>query len=160
MLKTQRPTEPNDFPLIALTSSVVKCLERLIKRYIVFQTHHLMDPLQFAYQASRGVEDAILTLMHLLHTHLEKPKTRAKILFLGFSSAFNTMLPKTLTEILAKEFHLNTGLIYWIMDFLSGRIQQVDPQVLHRDVFHHPCYLFYTQIPALALYQRGALLNR
>ncbi len=71
-----------------LTLLVVKCFERLVKRYIVSQIQHLTDPLQFAYQATRGVEDAILTL---LHTHLEKPKTHANILFVDFSSAFNTI---------------------------------------------------------------------
>lgn len=84
-----------------------------------------MDPLQFTYQASRGVEDAILTLLLLLHTHLEKPNTHAKILFLDFSSAFNTMQPKILADILANEFDLNTGIIYWILDFLTSRVQRV-----------------------------------
>lgn len=32
--------------------------------------HHL-DPFQFAYRAGRGVEDAAVTLLHLLYKHLE-----------------------------------------------------------------------------------------
>lgn len=120
--KTQRPTGPNDYRPIALTSLVMKCFEQLVKRYIVSETQHLLDPLQFAYQASRGVEDAIGTLLHLLHTHLEKPKTHAKILFVDFSSAFNTIQPSILADRLASEFSLEPGLILWIVDFLSCRI--------------------------------------
>lgn len=46
----------------------------------------VVDPLQFAHQASRGVEDAVLTMLQLLYTHLEKPKAHTKILFVDFSS--------------------------------------------------------------------------
>lgn len=123
--KIPRPSEPNDFRPIALTSLVMKCFERLVKRYLISQTQHLLDPMQFAYQASRGVEDAIATLLHLLHTHLEKPKAHAKILFADFSSAFNTIKPSILANILTEEFSLEPGLISWIVDFLSCRIQQV-----------------------------------
>ena len=77
------------------------------------------------YQASRGVEDAIATLLHLLHSHLEKPKAHAKILFADFSSAFNAIKPSILAKILAEEFSLEPGMISWITDFLSCRTQQV-----------------------------------
>lgn len=36
---------------IALTSLVMKSFEHLVKKYIVSVTQHLIDPLQFAYQA-------------------------------------------------------------------------------------------------------------
>jgi len=80
----------------------MKCFERLVKRHLISQTQHLLDPMQFAYQASRGVEDAIATLLHLLHTHLEKPKAHVKILFADFSSAFNTIKPSILANILTE----------------------------------------------------------
>lgn len=75
-------------------------------------------PLQFWCQASRGVEDAIVT-------HLEKPMSHAKLVFMDFSSAFNTILPSILADILATEFTLEAGLILWIVGVLSCRIQQV-----------------------------------
>ncbi len=70
-----------------------------MKKYIVSETHYLIDPLQFAYQSFKGVEDAILTILHLLHSHLEKPKTHAKILFVDFS--FNCISPSILAATLA-----------------------------------------------------------
>lgn len=123
--KTPNPSQPSDFRPIALTSLVMKCFERLVKKYILSKTQHLLDPLQFAFQESRGVEDAIATLLHLLLSHLEKPKAHAKILFADFSSAFNTIKPCILANMLSSEFSLEPGLIAWIVDFLSGRIQQV-----------------------------------
>ena len=58
----------------------------------------------------------------VLNVGLE-PKT--KILFVDFTSAFNTMQPNILADILASEFNLNTGIIYWIMNFLNSRVQRV-----------------------------------
>lgn len=81
--------------------------------------------MQFAFQESRGVEEAIATFLNLLLSHLEKPKAHGKILFADFSSAFNTIKPGIFVNILSSEFSLEPGLIAWIVDFLSGRIQQV-----------------------------------
>ena len=67
-------------------------LRKEVKKYI-FTKDHLLDPPQFAYQSSSGVDDAILTLLHLVYTHLEAPKTHIKIIFFYFSSAFKTIHP-------------------------------------------------------------------
>ena len=52
-----------------------------------------LDPLQFAYKEHRGVEDATLTLLHCVTQHLETKMGYVRILFVDFSSAFNTMQP-------------------------------------------------------------------
>ncbi|KAF7658913.1 hypothetical protein LDENG_00005930 [Lucifuga dentata] len=96
--------------------------ERILLRGLLFtstaqfENHSNLHPLQFAYQACRGVEDAILTLLHLLHTHLEQPKAHAKILFVDFSSVFNTMQPNILAGKLESEFSLDAGLTSWILN--------------------------------------------
>ncbi len=36
----------------------MKSFEKLIKKETLSKTEHLLDPLQFAYRAKRGVEDA------------------------------------------------------------------------------------------------------
>ena len=41
------------------------------------------DPLQFAYKQHRGVDDAILTLLHSAYTHLEKPKSLIRMVSTG-----------------------------------------------------------------------------
>ncbi|KAK0135828.1 putative RNA-directed DNA polymerase from transposon X-element [Merluccius polli] len=118
------PTEQNHYRPIALTSLVMKCLEQIVKKHVFIHTHQLLDPLQFAYRPSRGVDDAIVTLLHLVYTHLEAPKTHVKIIFFDFSSAFNTINPNILAQRLVN-FGLDGGLILWLLDFLSQRVQQV-----------------------------------
>ncbi|KAK3559104.1 hypothetical protein QTP86_004116 [Hemibagrus guttatus] len=46
------------------------------------------------------------------------------MLFIGFSSAFNTVIPQHLTEKLSL-LGINTSLCNWILDFLTGRPQSV-----------------------------------
>ncbi|KAK3566235.1 hypothetical protein QTP86_029683 [Hemibagrus guttatus] len=48
----------NDLCLMALTSLVMKAMERVIKNHIINKTDSLMDPLQFEYRTGRGVDDA------------------------------------------------------------------------------------------------------
>ena len=69
-----------------------------------------LDPLQFAYRAGRGVEDASLMLLNSLYHHLEGPLTLARLLLIDFSSAFNTIQPHLLVEKLLSDF-----LIYIIL---------------------------------------------
>ena len=52
-----------------------------------------LDPFQFAYNASKSVEDASLTLLNLVMQHLEKAKSYFRVLFVDFSSTFNTIEP-------------------------------------------------------------------
>ena len=53
----------------------------------------MLDPLQFACRAGKGVDDAKLLLLDRLYRRLERPQSHARILFADFSSAFNTMQP-------------------------------------------------------------------
>ena len=56
-----RHNELNDYQPIALTSVLMKCMERLVLRKPKEETNQVVDPLQFAYRHNRGVEDAELT---------------------------------------------------------------------------------------------------
>lgn len=47
---------------------------------------------QFAYQANRPTEDAIAIALHAVLTHLEQPQNYARMLFVDYSSAFNTTI--------------------------------------------------------------------
>ncbi|KAI4891862.1 hypothetical protein NFI96_004691 [Prochilodus magdalenae] len=54
--KKGRPSELNDFRPVALTSHVMKTLERLLLHLLRPQVQHAMDPLQFAYREKVGRE--------------------------------------------------------------------------------------------------------
>ncbi len=129
--KIKSPKELNDLRPVALTSIVMKTFERLVKQILIEKVQSQLDPMQFAYRASRGVDDATITLFNYLYKHLEGIKTHARLLFLDFSSAFNTIQPHILVNKLLSDFNLDAGLVKWVLDFLTCR-----PQVVRaNDVF-------------------------
>ncbi|KAI5612709.1 hypothetical protein C0J50_4441 [Silurus asotus] len=113
----------NDYRPVALTP-IMMCFERLIMRHIKTQLPPALDPMQFAYLPNRSTDDAISTTLHLALTHLDKKDFYVRMLFIDFSSAFNTIISQHLIEKLSL-LGLNTSLCNWILDFLSGRPQSV-----------------------------------
>ena len=83
------------------------------------------DPLQFAYQAGKGIGDAKLFILDEVYKHLEKLKSHARILFADFSSDFNKVQSHILIDHLASYFKLPDQLWVLLLDFLTNRIQQV-----------------------------------
>ena len=71
----------------ALTSHIMKTLERLLVHCMRLQVAGDLDPLQFAYQKHIGVEDAILYMLHRAYAYLDVPGSYVKIMFFDFSSA-------------------------------------------------------------------------
>ena len=116
--------EFNDFRPVALTSIIAKCMERLVCNQLIKSVANHMDPLQFAYRAKRGVEDATLTLLNLIASHLDTSGTTVRVLFMDFSSAFNTIQPHVLIKKLLN-LEVNPDLILWIRQFLCDRPQRV-----------------------------------
>ena len=102
----------------------MKCLEKIILDHLVKATVEYHDPYQFAYRANRGTDDAVLTLLHRVYQHLDQPKTSVRMLFVDFSSAFNTIQPHLMAEKLIN-MHVDPGLVLWVLDFLIGRAQFV-----------------------------------
>ncbi|KAL0197539.1 hypothetical protein M9458_006079, partial [Cirrhinus mrigala] len=62
--------------------------------------------------------------LHLALTHLENKYSYVRMLFIDFSSAFNTIIPQQLINKL-NLLGLNTSLCNWTLDFLTGRPQAV-----------------------------------
>ena len=112
ILKKKNPSSLSDYRPVALTSIVMKCFEKLVLRRLLTFTNEHLDPLQFAYKPRRGSDDAILTVLHNAFLHLDKAGSYVRILFIDFSSAFNTIQPYLLA---LKLLHLdvNPKLILW-----------------------------------------------
>ncbi len=83
-----------------------------------------LDPFQFAYRSNRSTDDAIATALHPALTNLDKKDSYVRMLFIDFSSAFNTIIPQQLIHKLV-QLGLNTSLCSWLLDFLTGRPQAV-----------------------------------
>ncbi|KAL0185672.1 hypothetical protein M9458_017342, partial [Cirrhinus mrigala] len=97
--KKPKTTGLNDYRPVALTSVVMKSFERLVLAFLKDITGPLLDPLQFAYRANR-------------------------ILFVDFSSAFNTIIPDILQNKLS-QLSVPTSICQWITSFLTDRQQLV-----------------------------------
>ena len=122
--KKAKVTGLNDYRPVALTSVVMKVLERLVLAHLKGITDPVLDPLQFAYRANRSTEDAVnMALYHTLK-HLDTTGSYARILFVDFSSAFNTILPSILEHQLSL-LQVPASTRRWITDFLSNRSQRV-----------------------------------
>lgn len=79
----------NDYCHVALTNIVMKELEKIMMRSLLAVSQSVIGPLQFAYQAGQGVEDAMATLPDQVVGHLEGTKTHISAYFIDFASAFN-----------------------------------------------------------------------
>ena len=100
-----------------LTSVVMKSFERLVLDHLKSITDPLLDPLQFAYRPNRSVDDTINMALHFTLQHLDSPATYARILFVDFSSAFNTIIPALLQDRLS-QLNVPDSTCRWITDFL------------------------------------------
>jgi hypothetical protein len=112
--KNTKATCLNDYIPVALTSVAMKCFERLVMAHINTIIPETLDPLQFAYRANRSTDDAISIALHTALSHLDKMNTYVRMLFIDYSSAFNTLVPsKLITE--QRILGLNTSLCNWIL---------------------------------------------
>ncbi|KAK3546106.1 hypothetical protein QTP70_022870, partial [Hemibagrus guttatus] len=103
--------------------------ERLVLAHLKDITGPLLDPLQFAYRANRSVDDAVNMGLHYILQHLDKPGTYARILFVDFSSTFNTIIPGTLLNKLTK-LSIPTSICQWITRFLDRQAAANDITVI------------------------------
>jgi len=70
------------------------------------------------------VNDAVNMGLHIILQHLDRPGTYVKILFVDFSSVFNTIIPDTLQNKLT-QLSIPTFVCQWITSFLTDRQQVV-----------------------------------
>ena len=114
----------NDYRPVALTSVFMKVFEHLVLRSLKAATDHQLDPHQFAYRANRSVDDAVALALHHILQHLETSGTYARVLFVDFNSAFNTIIPRKLFNKLIL-MGVERSLCVWVLDFLQDRPQSV-----------------------------------
>ncbi len=120
--KNSKPSCLNDYRPVALTSTVMKVFERLLKKHICSSIPATLDPLQFAYRPNRSTDDAISQVLHSSLTHIDsKNGNYVRLLFIDYSSAFNP----TKLAVKLSDLGLNTSLCDWIQDFLTARPQVV-----------------------------------
>ena len=102
----------------------MKCFERLVKDHITSTLPATLDPLQFVYRPNIFTDDAIAITLHTALSHLDKRNTYIRMLFIDYSSAFNTIVSAKLI-IKLEALGLNPALCNWFLDFLTGQPQVV-----------------------------------
>ncbi|KAK3567952.1 hypothetical protein QTP86_027416, partial [Hemibagrus guttatus] len=124
-----------------LSSPDLSCDEVLrkinfIRDFITSSLRDTLDPLQFAYHPNRSTEDAIAHLYHTALSHLDSRKhyvkNYVKMLFVVYSSAFNTIIPSILTtkfEILGLSPSLKTKEL--IVDFSTKQERNYQPLIIN-----------------------------
>ena len=104
----------------------MKSFERLDMAHINSILPDTLDPLQFTYRPNRSTDDEISITLYTALSDLDKRNTYLymRMLFIDYSSAFDTIVPtKLITKLMT--LGLNTSLCNWILDFLTGRPQVV-----------------------------------
>ncbi|KAL6479062.1 hypothetical protein MHYP_G00124950 [Metynnis hypsauchen] len=101
--KKTSTSDLSDYRPVTLTLVIMKCFER-----------------QFAYKPNRSTEDALHTAL----THLEHQGSSVRMLFVDFSSVFNTVIPHRLVNKLT-DLGLSQPICLWIKDFLTDCTQSV-----------------------------------
>ncbi len=119
-------------------------MECLVSKELTLQTAKFMDPMQFAYIRQYAWKTP-LSLSWIKYCHLNNPtKTYVRVLFMDFSSAFNTPY-LLLTLILLRrlsDLHVSSNLILWIREFLRERPQRVCINKIFSD-----CLVLNTNVP-------------
>lgn len=100
-------------------------MKKILKDEIISLIGGKLDPLQFAYQSGKGVEDVKLFILDRVYKHLQQPKSHTRLLFADSSSAFNKMQPHILIETVASHFMLPDQIFLLLLNFLTDRIPQV-----------------------------------
>ena len=114
----------NDYRPVALTSVVVKTLERLVLQFLKSIIDPLLDQFQFAYRNNKSVDDAVALGLFYVLQHLDSPNTYVRILFVGFSYVFNTIIPSKLVDKI-QGLGVPQSTCLWILDFLLNRPQVI-----------------------------------
>ncbi len=109
--KNSKPSCLNDYRPVALTSIIMKVFERLLKNHICSSIPATLDPLQFAYRPNRSTDDAICQVLHSFVSHIDRKNGNyVRLLFIYYSSAFNTIVPIKLA-VKHSDLCLNTSLL-------------------------------------------------
>ena len=97
----------------------MKTFNRMILSHLHSQVQPCKDNLQFAYLELLDVDD----FLHALQEHLKTNKlsTKARLLFVDFSSVLNAIQPHLL-KYKIMNMKINVKLIVWIQNLPSDRL--------------------------------------
>jgi len=140
ILEKPAPKQLNDLCPVALTSLVMKTLEKIVKSFILTAVQPMLDPLQFAHRTERVLKMPSCSFwISCINTWIKLPQSHAWILFADFSSALQSpMQSHNLALKLISNFSLQHDLLLWIVNFCN---KQMSTSVCEHVVFCASCRL-------------------
>ena len=121
--KVHKPTKPEDFRPVALTSTLCKVLERIIAKYIVNNTREIWkNNNQFGFLPGKSTKDALIQVIEDWTRAIDKNESIMAVFF-DFSKAFDLVDHSILLTKLKR--YLPEWLINWIEEYLRNRKQRV-----------------------------------
>ncbi|CAM1302680.1 Uncharacterised protein r2_g1269 [Pycnogonum litorale] len=124
--KFHRITELNQARPVGQTSALLKILEYFIKQQL--ETHVMnnnLDRYQFAYKQNVSTSDAVGVLISNAIMNLEQNHTISRILFLDYSSAFNTVNRQEILDLLSQKYNTPEWMLRMLLSYFDKRKQFV-----------------------------------
>jgi hypothetical protein len=116
-------TIEEDLRPISLTCQISKVFESLTLDRLMPEVEHHIDTKQFANKG-KSTKDALVSILHNIHTALDNGDTAVRIFFTDFTKGFDLIDHNILLAKLAK-LGVSDVLIRWIAAFLTNRKQRV-----------------------------------
>jgi hypothetical protein len=113
----------SDLRPISLTPTISKILEAIVGQHVRNKFKDKLDPKQFGAVKGRSTVHALIDLLHLWHSALDKSKS-VRAVFIDYAKAFDHVHHSTILQTL-KSFGVEPVIINWIHSFLSSRQQRV-----------------------------------
>lgn len=121
--KTATASELKDYSPVALTPIIMKCFGQLVLSYIKNQFSPQTGPTTVCIPLKPINGQCDLIGSPLSPIHLDQRNAHIRMLFIDFSSDFNTVIPH---ELISKvDLRLSTYTYNRILDFLTGRPKTV-----------------------------------
>ncbi len=118
-------SQPGNYRPVSLTSVVCKCMEKIIRDWILdhFTKNNLINPAQYGFVKGRSTTLQLLRVIEDWTAAVDRGE-KVDVIYFDFAKAFDTVPHR---RLLAKlEAYGITGLtLAWVKSFLTGREQMV-----------------------------------
>ena len=116
--KIAKPSKPEDYRPISLTSTLCKVMERLLAKFIIEQTKELwLENQQYGFLPGKNTSDALIQVIEDLSKAFDNNQSISAIFF-DFTSAFDLVEHELLMPKLEK--YLPRWLTTWIAKYLTN----------------------------------------
>ena len=117
----EKPSDPNAYRPIALTSCLCKIMERIVANRLTWylETENLLNPLQTGFRKNKNTVDQLIRLQDSANKSINTKGYTAAI-FLDYSKAFDMLWTEGLLYKLRK-LKIFGNTYTWIENFLKGR---------------------------------------